>query len=84
MASRPEIELAVLHRLHGRGCATLDVLVQARPRFTGNEVFLAVDRLSREGKVILRHPTQFEYVVSAPSAGDRASVPVTGKGGTAA
>ncbi len=84
MTGKPDVASAILHILNERGCATLEALVQALPRFTWNKVFLTVDQLSREGKVILRHPTPFEYVVSAPAAGDGSSASVTGKVGTAA
>ena len=42
------------------------------PHFTFNQVFLTIDRLSWEGKVRLRHPNRFTYLVSAVSSGTRA------------
>lgn len=43
-------------------------------RFTLNQLFFAIDRLSREGKIILQQPTRFAYLVSSAASGARAQV----------
>ena len=63
-----EVESAILRKLEHLGPFTLDELVQALPDCTWNQVFLAVDRLSRDGTVFLQRPTRFEYVVAARNA----------------
>lgn len=59
-----EIESALFGELQRKGPCTLEDLVRALPAYSWNQVFAAVDRLSREGKLILRHPTRFDYLVS--------------------
>jgi hypothetical protein len=44
-------------------------LILALSRFTFNQVFSAIDRLSRDGRISLRHPTRFTYLVFAAGAG---------------
>ena len=59
-----EIDSAILRRLEALGPCTFEKLIQASPDYTWNQVFAAVDRLSREGTVMLQRPTRFEYVVA--------------------
>jgi len=59
-----QVESAILQVLHQRGSCTLDVLLLTLTHFTFNQVLLSVDRLSREGKLTLRRPKRFDYVVS--------------------
>lgn len=65
MACASDLESAILRVLDDRRSSTLEDLVRSLPNFAWNDVFLAVDRLSRAGKLVLRHPTRFEYLVSA-------------------
>jgi len=60
---RGEFESRVLQEMEQLGSCTLDDLVQALHDYTWVQVFIVVDRLSRNGALILRHPTPFEYVV---------------------
>ncbi len=60
---RGEFESRVLQTMDELGSCTLDELVQALHDYTWVQVFIVVDRLSRNGALALRHPTQFEYVV---------------------
>ena len=64
-----EVETAILRQLDECGSCTMEELVRALSHFTLNQVFFAIDRLSREGKVSLRHRTQFDYLVSARVSG---------------
>ena len=64
-----EVETAILRQLDECGSCTMEELVRALSHFTLNQVFFAIDRLSREGHVSLRHRTQFDYLVSARVSG---------------
>ncbi len=67
-----EVEKAILRHLDERGPCTIEELIRALSRFTFNQVFSAVDRLSLEGKVRgLRHPTESAYHISATGPGTR-------------
>ncbi|TAL12754.1 MAG: hypothetical protein EPO02_00570 [Nitrospirae bacterium] len=60
-----EIEAAILQRLERLGSCGLEEFLEALPGHTWTQVFTAIDRLSRDGTVILRRPARFEYVVEA-------------------
>jgi hypothetical protein len=64
-----EVETAVLRHLDEQGSCTIEELFRALSRFTLNQVFFAIDRLSRGGRVSLRHPTRFAYLVSVAGSG---------------
>ena len=65
MACAYAVEAAILRHLEEQGSSTMEELFRSLSRFTLNQVFFAIDRLSREGKVSLRHTTRFAYLVSA-------------------
>jgi hypothetical protein len=69
-----EVEMAILRHLDEQGSCTSEELFRALSHFTGNQVFFAIDRLSREGKVSLRHPTRLDYFVSAAVSGTQNQV----------
>lgn len=64
MAYPVSVESAIRIELASRGPCTLDALLLRLPQFSWNEVFTAIDQLSREGRLVLRHPTRFDYEVS--------------------
>jgi hypothetical protein len=64
MAYTVFVESAIRTELTSRGPCTLEALLQRLSQFSWNEVFAAIDRLSREGRLVLRHPTRFNYEVS--------------------
>lgn len=74
MAYSYAVDAAILQHLEEQGSSTMEELVRSLSRFTLNQVFFAIDRLSREGKVSLRHPTRFAYFVSAAVSGTRNQV----------
>lgn len=71
ITDRVEVETAVVQHLEAQGSCTIEALVHSLSPFTFNQIFFAIDRLSRERKVSLRHPTRFAYLVSAVGAGTR-------------
>lgn len=74
ISNRIEVESAICWHLEEQGSSTMEELFRSFSRFTLNQVFFAIDRLSREGKVRLRQPTRFTYLVSATGSGTRTEV----------
>lgn len=68
------VDAAVLRHLEEQGSTTMEELFRSLSRFTLNQIFFAIDRLSREGKVSLRQPTRFASFVSAAVSGTRTQV----------
>jgi hypothetical protein len=62
------IESIILEQVQRSGPCTLENLVHLLPDLSWNQVFSAVDHLSREGQLTLRQPTRFEYMVSVRPA----------------
>lgn len=74
MAQAYAIESAIYQQLDRIGTCSLDELATLLPGYSWAQVFAAVDRLTREGTVILQHPAPSHYLLSlAPpqSAGAR-------------
>ena len=56
---------SVIHQQLGLvGTCSLDELVVLLPGYSWAQVFSAVDRLTREGTIALKHPTPFRYLLS--------------------
>jgi DNA-binding transcriptional regulator PaaX len=64
MACAREAETAVLQHVNKEGTVTLEELIRALRQFTFNQVFFAVDRLSREGRIVLKRQPRFDYILS--------------------
>jgi len=58
------IETAIRMELYRNGPCALRALIERLPQFSWNEVFAVVDRISREGTLVLRRRAQFDYEVS--------------------
>lgn len=69
MVDAYEVETAILRYLAEQGACTSEELFRSLSHFTLNQVFFAIDRLSRDGRVSLRHPTRCDYLVSAAGPG---------------
>lgn len=63
MTESEALAFRVLERVSLHGPILLEGLNRLLPYFTWNQVFAAVDRLSREGRLELRHPDCCVYVV---------------------
>ena len=74
MGYASEVEAAILRHVAEHGSCTSEELFRALSHFTLNQVFFAIDRLSRDGRVSLRHPTRCDYLVSAAVSGTRNEV----------
>ncbi len=55
--------LGTVKRVHG---CDLDTLAKSLPEFTWNQVFLEVDRLSRQGQVLVAFGTEGRYMIRLP------------------
>jgi len=74
VAQREDVESAILETLERGGPCSLDELYQALSDYSWNQVFAAVDRLSRNGRLLLRRPGRFDYRVSIGMSGANAPV----------
>ncbi len=68
MALRGRIASMILQNLERFGPCTPDELVQRLPTYTWNQVFAAVDQLCRDGRLTLRRPSRFQYLISRSPA----------------
>lgn len=66
-SGRDETDERILDLLRRDGTHSLDQLSVVLPEAGWSKVFLAVDRLSREGKVSVGQPQRGDYQVSASS-----------------
>ena len=64
MLQTDALESAIHQELARVGTCTLEELNERLPYSSWNQVFAAVDRLSREGTVILQRPNSSDYVLS--------------------
>lgn len=62
-----EIRAFIIRELEQQGPCTLDTLAYRLPTCTWNQVFMAVDALSREGTITLQPHARFQYLVSLTS-----------------
>ncbi len=58
------IQSAIRSELMQQGPCMLNTLLDRLPQFSWNEIFTVIDQLSREGRLLLRHPSRFDYEVS--------------------
>jgi len=64
MGQGADIEGDIFQTLVRIGPCAFEDLVRALPSYSWNQVFAAVDRLSREGALRLSHPARCDYQVS--------------------
>lgn len=60
----PTVEARILHELKHRGPCTFETLTSTLPHCSWNQLFMAVDMLSREGTLCLRPQARSQYLVS--------------------
>jgi hypothetical protein len=65
--SSVDVHDAVLHRLEEVGTCLFNDLVDALGEYAWNEVFMAVDKMSRNGELILYHPGRSPLRVFLPA-----------------
>jgi len=59
-----DVDQAILHDLTAHGTCQVEDLVERLAGFTWNQVFSAIDRLSRDGTLALQRPARFCYEIS--------------------
>jgi hypothetical protein len=74
VAQPEDVESAILETLERRGSCSLEELCQALSDYSWNQVFATVDRLSRNGRLLLCRPSRFDYQVSIGVSGADAPV----------
>lgn len=64
MARAQDIDQAIIQELKAFGVCQVDDVVERLTGFTWNQVFAAIDRLSRSGRLALQRPGRFGYEIS--------------------
>lgn len=64
MVQAYSIESAIHQQLARAGTCSLDELADLLPSYSWAQVFSAVDRLTRNGTLTLKHPAPFRYLLS--------------------
>jgi hypothetical protein len=70
----PGIDLAIYRKLAGIGPCTFDELVRRLSTYSWAQVFLAVDRLSREGTISVSRTRGVDYVISNRASSSHSQV----------
>ncbi len=66
-----DIDQAIIEELTALGACQVEEMVERLTGFTWNQVFAAIDRLSRDGTLALQHPARFGYEISITSGRNR-------------
>lgn len=66
-----DVDQAIIHDLTAHGACQVEDMVERLAGFTWNQVFSAIDRLSREGTLALQRPARFGYEISITSRRNR-------------
>lgn len=79
MVHNHDVERAVWQYLQLHQICPMEELFRHLPALTANQMFLTVDRLSREGKVLLRYQNRSEYVIVRPGVAREWSRAMSGR-----
>jgi hypothetical protein len=71
MIRAQNVDQAILHDLTAHGTCQVEDMVERLAGFTWNQVFSAIDRLSRDGTLALQRPARFGYEISITSGRKR-------------
>lgn len=63
----PSVDSVICHEVTSLVSCTLDELAERLPAYSWAQVFAAVDRLSRQGTLMLSRASRFGYVLSVGS-----------------
>jgi hypothetical protein len=66
-----DIDQAIIHDLTAHGTCQIEDMIERLAGFTWNQVFSAIDRLSRDGTLALQRPARFGYENSITSGRKR-------------
>lgn len=67
MRRTQDIDQAIIQELMVLGACQVEDMAERLTGFTWNQVFSAIDRLSRDGTVALQRPARFGYEISITS-----------------
>lgn len=73
MMCAQDVDQAILHDLTAHGSCQVEDMVERLSGFTWNQVFSAIDRLSRDGTLALQRPARFGYEIALTSGRKRTS-----------
>lgn len=62
------IDSGIANVLDRMGACTIGMICGFLPQYTWNQVFAAVDRLSREGELVITRQGRFDYLISLAPA----------------
>jgi hypothetical protein len=71
MMRAQDIDQAIIEELTALGACQVEDMVERLTGFTWNQVFSAIDRLSRDGTLMLQRPARFGYEISITSGRSR-------------
>jgi len=72
MFQRDILKSAILEQLAHIGTCTIEELYETLPFYSWGQVFSVVDRLTRQGTILLQHPAPSRYILSlAPHHADQ-------------
>jgi hypothetical protein len=66
-----DIDQAIIEELTYLGACQVEDMVERLTEFTWNQVFSAIDRLIRDGTLMLQRPAPFGYEISITSGRNR-------------
>lgn len=67
MTNAQDIDRALIRELSLLGSCQVEAIAERLTGFTWNQLFAAIDRLSRDGTLAIHRPTRFGYAISIPS-----------------
>lgn len=71
MMRTEEIDQAIIHDLAAHGISPVEEVFGRLTEFTWNQVFAAIDRLSRDGTLALQRSARFGYDIAVTSGRTR-------------
>ena len=71
MMGAQNVDQAILRNLTAHGTCQVEDMIQRLGGFTWNQVFSAIDQLSRDGTLALQRPARFGYEISVTSGRNR-------------
>ena len=71
MRRTQDVDQAIMQELTALGTCQVEDMVERLTGFTWNQVFAAIDRLTRDGTLALQRPARFDYEVSMATGRNR-------------
>ncbi|MGA6829324.1 hypothetical protein ACO9S2_17170 [Nitrospira sp. NS4] len=71
MMRAQDIDQAIIHDLTAHGTCQVEDILRRLTGFTWNQVFSAIDRMSRDGRLALQRSARFGYDIAVTSGWNR-------------